>query len=107
MYIRNLRLLIFIQAHDGYANLQIWKELEMHFEQMDDGFFKRLSARFPALTVSDRKLCAYLRINMSTKDIHAITNQSLRSIEIARTRLREKLGLKGRDEDLNRFLMNI
>jgi CheY-like chemotaxis protein/DNA-binding CsgD family transcriptional regulator len=90
-----------------YANKQVWNELEWHFERMNDDFFNKINTRYPTLTANERKLCAYLRLNLSTKDIAAITNQSVRSIEIARTRLRQKLGLKGSDEDLNNFLTGI
>lgn len=87
------------------GNEQIWDELEHHFEQINESFYKNITLQFPSLTPNERKLCAYLRLNLSTKDISAITSQSLRSIEIARTRLREKLNLKGSDEDLHSFLM--
>jgi len=90
-----------------YTNQQIWSELEQHFEQTNDQFFTKLNKLCPTLTPNERKLCAYLRINLSSKDIWSITGQSLRSIEIARTRLREKLGLKGKDDDLNGYLMSI
>jgi len=87
------------------GNEQIWNELEHHFEQINDSFYKNITHQFPNLTPNERKLCAYLRLNLSTKDISSITSQSLRSIEIARTRLREKLNLKGADEDLHSFLI--
>jgi DNA-binding response OmpR family regulator/DNA-binding CsgD family transcriptional regulator len=88
------------------ANKQVWSELELHFEQVNADFYKNLMAAFPHLTPNERKLCAYLRLNLSTKDIGMITFQSQRSIEIARTRLRQKLGLTGSDEDLSSFLLN-
>lgn len=86
------------------GNEQIWDELELHFEQINEVFYKHISLQFPNLTPNERKLCAYLRLNLSTKDISSITSQSVRSIEIARTRLREKLGLKGAEEDLYTYL---
>lgn len=87
------------------GNQQIWDELELHFEQINESFYKNITAKFPNLTPNERKLSAYLRLNLSTKDISSITSQSLRSIEIARTRLREKLNLKGSDEDLHTFFV--
>ena len=87
------------------TNKQIWEELEQHFENISDTFYKNLVSDFPNLTKNERKLSAYLRLNLSTKDIASLTLQSYRSIEIARTRLREKLGLKGNPEDLNTFLL--
>lgn len=87
------------------GNQQIWGELELHFEQINESFYKNITAKFPNLTPNERKLSAYLRLNLSTKDISSITSQSPRSIEIARTRLREKLNLKGSDEDLHTFFI--
>ncbi len=88
------------------TNKQIWEELEQHFEQINDSFFKNLISKYPEITKNERKLCAYLRLNLSTKDIASLTLQSQRSIEIARTRLREKLGLKNSNEDLNSYMLN-
>jgi len=87
------------------SNDQIWGELQMNFENIHDNFYRNVTARFPNLTQNERRLCAYLRLNLSTKEISSMTLQSLRSIEIARTRLREKLGLKGLDEDLHTFML--
>ena len=49
--------------------------------------------RYPALTPSDLKFCAFLRLNLSTKDIANITNLTIRGVEAARYRLRRKLQL--------------
>lgn len=88
------------------GNDQLWQELELNFEKINEEFYKNIITRFPDLTPNERKLCAYLRLNLSTKDICAITSQTLRSIEIARTRLRDKLGLKNSETDLNSFLLH-
>ncbi|OFX43774.1 MAG: hypothetical protein A2046_05140 [Bacteroidetes bacterium GWA2_30_7] len=85
---------------------QIWNELELNFEQINENFYKNLVIKFPNISHNERKLCAYLRLKLSTKEIAAITFQTIRSIEIARTRLREKLGIKGTDEDLHSFLLS-
>jgi len=96
----------FSQAIISTTSKQIWVELEQHFEQIHEDFYKNLLFKFPDLTKNERKLCAYLRLNLSTKDIASLTFQSIRSIEISRTRLREKLGLKRTEEDLNAFMLN-
>ncbi|MCC7050576.1 MAG: hypothetical protein IT239_02195 [Bacteroidia bacterium] len=90
-----------------YSNQQIWKELEAHLKQVNNNFLNRLSQKFPLLTGNEKKICGYLVLHLSTKDVASITNQTVRSIEIARTRLREKLGLKGSTEDISQFLNNI
>jgi DNA-binding NarL/FixJ family response regulator len=80
-----------------------WKEFEVHFENVHEEFYNRLKLKNPDLTANDKKLCAFIRLNMSTKEICALTHQSVKSIEVARTRLRQKLNLS-RDESLNTFI---
>lgn len=84
-----------------------WDEFEVHFTQVHSQFYESLQKKFPTLTSNEKKLCAFLRLNMSTKDISAITNQSVNSITVARTRLRKKLGIDGEDMHLINFLMNL
>jgi len=85
--------------------MQIWEDLELHFEQIHETFYMNLLSLCPTLTKNERRLCAYLRLNLSTKDISSLTLQTVRSIEVARIRLRNKLGLKGTSEDLNMFML--
>lgn len=87
------------QDHD------IWEEFEAHFTHVHKDFYVRLMASFPGLTSNERKLCAFLKLNMSTKDISAITFQSVNSITVARSRLRKKLNIEGEDIQLVDFLM--
>ena len=84
-----------------------WKEFEIRFTQVHKEFYDRLNDRFPDLTPNERKLCAFLRLNMTTKDIASITHQSMHSINMARTRLRKRMNLSGRDENLISFLINL
>lgn len=83
-----------------------WKEFEIAFEQVHEDFYQRLKTNYPYLTSNEKKLCGFIRLNMSTKDISAITMQSVKSIEVARSRLRHKLKL-GLDENLNVFISNL
>jgi len=84
-----------------------WKEFELRFTQTHRDFYDALHHRFPDLTPNERKLCAFLRLNMSSKDIASITHQSVHSINVARTRMRKKLGIGGTDENLVSFLQSI
>lgn len=84
-----------------------WEEFEVHFTRVHSRFYESLQDKFPTLTSNEKKLCAFLRLNMSTKDISAITNQSVNSITVARTRLRKKLGIDGEDVHLINFLMSL
>ena len=72
---------------------KIWKEFEIRFQEVHQDFYSRLNERFPDLTPNEKKLAAFLRLNMTTKDISAITFQIPDSIKTARSRLRKKLGL--------------
>jgi DNA-binding CsgD family transcriptional regulator len=80
-----------------------WKRFEENFDLAYENFLKRLGETYPDLTVSDKKLCAYLKMDLSTKDIAPLLNMSIRSIETNRYRLRKKLGL-GRNDNLSLFL---
>ena len=70
-----------------------------------ENYLKRLGEQFPALTVSDKKLCAYLKMDLSSKDIAPLLNMSYRSVEMSRYRLRKKLNLD-REVNLTEFLQN-
>jgi len=83
-----------------------WKEFEIAFEQVHEDFYQLLKTNYPDLTSNEKKLCGFIRLNMSTKDISAITMKSLKSLEVARSRLRQKLKL-GSDENLNTFISNL
>jgi tetratricopeptide (TPR) repeat protein len=84
----------------------IWKEFELRFQEVHSDFYKKLNEMFPNLTPNELKLCAFLRLNMSTKDIAAITFLSVNSINIARHRLRKKLNID-QDENLIVFLSSL
>ena len=63
--------------------------------------------KFPNLTPNEQRLCAFLKLNMSTKDISELTGQTINAIEMARYRLRKKLHISGKDENLITFLSQI
>ncbi|NLF42500.1 MAG: tetratricopeptide repeat protein [Bacteroidales bacterium] len=70
-----------------------WDEFYYYFTQVYSKFYEKLESDFPNLTLSEKRLCAFLKLNMTTKDIAAITYQNFKSIEVARTRLRRKLNM--------------
>jgi DNA-binding CsgD family transcriptional regulator len=80
-----------------------WKKFEENFDLVHDAFFDKLRRDFPTLTPSDRKLCAFLKMNLSSKEMAQLTNISVRSVELGRYRLRKRLGLS-RDDNLKEFL---
>lgn len=80
-----------------------WEEFEKRFQEVHVDFYKNISIEFPDLTPNELKISAFLKLNMSSKDISSITNQSVDSLKVARYRLRKKLGLK-KGENLIAFL---
>lgn len=84
----------------------VWNEFEVRFQNVHQSFYNNLQARYPDLSPNERKLCAFIRLNMTIKDISAITYQSENSIRVARIRLRKKIGLD-RDENLVAFLQQL
>lgn len=83
----------------------IWQQFEGNFDIVYNELLKRLGERFPNLTVSDKKMCAYLKMDLSSKEIAPLLNMTVRSIEMTRYRLRKKLGLR-REDSLTEFLQN-
>lgn len=83
-----------------------WKQFKLHFEKVHTGFFSRLKHNYPQLTPGDLKLCAYLRMNLSTKEIAPLLGISVRGTEIRRYRLRNKLALH-KETNLFEFMMKV
>ena len=83
-----------------------WTKFENNFDIVYEDYIKKLSIQFPQLNNSDKKLCAYLKMNLSSKDIAPLMNMSVRSVEMARYRLRKKMELN-RDCNLSEFLQKI
>ncbi len=84
----------------------IWEEFEMRFKNVHSEFYNSLQTQYPDLTPNEVRLCAFLRLNMSTKEISAITHQSVKSINMARFRLRKKLNID-QDENLIAHMMQL
>ena len=68
-------------------------DFRVYFDEVHPGFLLRLSESHASLSKSDLRLCAYLHLGMTTKEIAALTFKEVRSVESARNRLRKKLGL--------------
>jgi tetratricopeptide (TPR) repeat protein len=85
----------------------VWEEFELRFKNVHEEFYNNLQQRYPDLTAHERRLCAFLRLNMTSKEISAITAQNPKSIDVARARLRKKIGITNEDIGLVEFLSNI
>ncbi|MCD8313956.1 MAG: hypothetical protein LUC24_07335 [Bacteroidales bacterium] len=82
-----------------------WQRFSQNFDTVYEDYLKRLKKSFPQLTVRDLRLCSYLKMDLSSKDIASMLNMSVRSVEMARYRLRQKMGLS-RDTNLTDLLQN-
>lgn len=82
-----------ISELDKSITQDTWTEFEVRFQEVHVDFYNSLSRQFPDLTPNELRLCAFLRLNMTSKEIADITYQSAESLKSARYRLRKKLGL--------------
>jgi ligand-binding sensor domain-containing protein/DNA-binding CsgD family transcriptional regulator len=70
-----------------------WENFTNHFDKAHNSFTVNIKEKFPKLTSNELKLCTFLRLNLSTKEIAQLMNISMRGVEISRYRLRKKLNL--------------
>ena len=97
---------LFRKINREIDNENQWKVFETHFENVHEAFLTRIKSAYPNLTPRELKLCAYLRMNISSKEISVLMNISTRGVEISRYRLRKKFNLE-RDENLTDFILSI
>jgi hypothetical protein len=95
--------------HEIKQNLddKLWQEFSIQFKESNSEFYDKLLGKYPLLTQSELKLCAYLRLNMTSKEISSLTGQSLEALERARYRLRKKFDLTNSNSNLVSFLIQI
>ena len=70
-----------------------WEEFRTYFDNVYSTFYSNLNERFPFLSQSEKKLCAMLKLGLSTKEISMLTYREVKSVESARNRLRKKMNL--------------
>ena len=87
--------------------VKAWEEFEFRLQQIHNGFYDRLNQRFPNLTINERRICALLQLDLTSKEISDITGQTVRAVNLARIRLRKKLGISHTDKELFDFLANL
>ncbi len=83
-----------------------WQSFEKNLMKSHEEFVNRLSKKYPALTPKDIKLCIYLKMNLSSKEIAPLMNISYRGVELHRYRLRKKLEIT-QEESLYKFMINL
>ena len=70
-----------------------WAIFQTNFDRIHEKFFRNLLINFPDLTPNDLRFCAYLRLNLSSKDIAHLMNITLKGVEVGRYRVRKKIGI--------------
>ncbi len=88
------------------VNKHEWEIFETNLNQIHNEFIINLSKKYPQLTPKDIKLCVYLKMSLSSKEIAPMMNISFRGVELHRYRLRKKLNLT-QDENLSKFLLTL
>ena len=83
-----------------------WAVFEKNFDRIHENFFSSLRHRYPSLTDNDLRVCAYLHLNLSTKDIASLMNISAKGVEAARSRIRKKIQLPS-EQSLTAFMMEL
>jgi len=81
-----------------------WEIFQQNFDLIHENFFRNLHERYPGITVHDLKLCAFIRLNLSTKEIASLLNVTVRGVEAARYRLRKKFALPP-EKNLTEYLI--
>lgn len=93
------------KVDNSIAHKDEWKVFEYNFNQVHEEFFNQLKRQFPELTHKDLKICAYIKMNLTTKEIAPLLNISIRGVETHRYRLKRKLNLDN-DNSLATYLRN-
>jgi len=100
------RIAELITELENNSKMFSWEEFEVRFQQVYTSFYINLYEKYPNLSQNEIRLCAFIKLNMSTKEIAAITYQSINSIGVARYRLRKKMNLSS-DENLYSLLAEL
>lgn len=87
-------------------NEKQWQVFNMHVEQVYESLFIKLKDQYPELTPRELSLCAYLRMNISSKEIASLMNISYRGVELSRYRIRKKLRLN-HEANLTEFILKL
>jgi ligand-binding sensor domain-containing protein/DNA-binding CsgD family transcriptional regulator len=88
----DLKKMIKVVAEENKVDKD-WGQFSKHFDNVHSNFLIALKDKYPNLTANELKISAYLRMNLSSKEIAQLMNISLRGVEVSRYRLRKKLQL--------------
>ena len=82
------------------------KLFQLQLEEANRDFYLRLNVKYPRLTDKEKRLSAYIRLNLTSKEIASLLNIATKSVEINRYRLRKKLGIDPKT-NLTEFICQI
>ena len=83
-----------------------WEKLKLHFQEVHQDFYDTLNEKHPRLSVTEMKLCAYIKLNLNTKEIARIMNINPSSVQTSRVRLKKRLGLES-NVNLIQYIHNL
>ena len=83
-----------------------WEQFAVHFDHVHSNFLTKLKERIPSLSANDLKLCAYLKMNLSSKEMAQLMTITIRAVEVSRYRLRKKLNVSS-DTNLFNYLIEV
>jgi DNA-binding CsgD family transcriptional regulator len=83
-----------------------WEIFEKNFAEVHEDFLEKLKEKYPDITAGELKLAAYIKMNLSSKEIAPLLNISVRSVENKRYRLRKKMGI-AHDSNLSDHLLRL
>ncbi|WBL24983.1 helix-turn-helix and ligand-binding sensor domain-containing protein [Zunongwangia sp. HGR-M22] len=95
---------IMTKINAAIKNKDEWQVFETNFNEIHEDFFKDILEVYPALTSKDLKLCSYLKMNLTSKEIAPLMGISVRGVEVHRYRLRKKMDLD-KNENLTNYLI--
>jgi ligand-binding sensor domain-containing protein/DNA-binding CsgD family transcriptional regulator len=90
--------------NEAERNDSDWEQFAIHFDHVHSNFLTKLKEKFPSLSQNDLKLCAYLKMNLSSKEMAQLMSITIRAVEVSRYRLRKKLNVSS-DTNLFDYLM--
>ncbi|MFQ6677518.1 MAG: two-component regulator propeller domain-containing protein [Fidelibacterota bacterium] len=83
-----------------------WDEFELWFQEVHSDFYQNLGEICSDLTLREQKICAFLKLNLNTKEIASLTNLTVKTIEVYRSQLRKKLNIQQGD-NLVKFISDL
>lgn len=94
------------EVRNFQSSEQEWENMKVHFEDVHKSFFDKVLQRAPNLTRLNFRMCVYMRMNLSDKEIALLTRSSPRTLSVRRYRLRKQLGFES-NKELVDFLRSI